>query len=209
MKVKYITDYNFIYQYIKLSDCCGKEALKPNLFDSIKSKIEGNKYTYYIKVTSSFYVGLSFEIKEDIIINEKKKLEMVSEVIVEFYKSMIKYYQSKIVELKVYELYEKYNKDEFIKLQNLIRYITHFLTKLYYEYPLNEDRKTSGDVNELMEQYHIREQINELKDKLMLLREISENQMTKKEEQKREKWNIRFAIIGIVIALIDIICNFL
>lgn len=63
--------------------------------------------------------------------------------------------------------------------------------------------------DELMRKHHIKEQIGELRDKLNLIREISISKYSEEINNDREKWNKRFALIGILIAVVDIVCNFI
>ena len=154
--------------------CTDKKVLKPNLSNLIKKKSVENvdyiDYTYSIEVTKQLYYIVTFKVlKEENNINE---LEITSRVIVEFYKIIISYYQKTISELNIHSLYEENDKEELKKLEDIIRYISHFLTKIYYEYPVNEENEASKICDELMRKYHIKEQIGELRDKLNLIREI-------------------------------------
>ncbi|WP_288862256.1 hypothetical protein [uncultured Sneathia sp.] len=192
-------------------NCTLKKALKPNLSNLIKKKSVENvdyiEYTYSIEVTKQLYYIFTFKVlKEENNINE---LEITSRVIVEFYKIIISYYQKMISDLNIYSLYKENDKAELEKLEELIRYISHFLTKIYYEYPVNEENEASKICDELMRKYHIKEQIGELRDKLNLIREISISKYSEEINNDREKWNKRFALIGILIAVVDIVCNFI
>ena len=55
-----------------------------------------------------------------------------------------------------------------------------------------------------MEKYNIDAQIEELEKNLNLIREIGVYHLERKEEKTIERWNIIFAVIGIIIAFIEV-----
>lgn len=207
IEFKTLKDKNSIKDFY----CTDKKALKPNLSNLIKKKSVENvdhiEYSYSIEVTKQLYYIVKFKVlKEE---NNRNELEITSRVIVEFYKIIISYYQKMISDLNIYSLYQKNDREELKKLEELIRYISQFLTKIYYEYPVNEENEASKICDELMRKHHIKEQIGELRDKLNLIREISISKYSEEVNNVREKWNKRFALIGILIAVVDIVCNFI
>lgn len=211
LKNLYVERINVKLPVKNLKECSGNNALKSNLSSYIKMEKESDtQYSYYISITETFYYKFKFNILEESKgMENKNRLEITARIIVEFYKNIILYYQKEISNLKIYSLYKENNKEELEKLEKLIRYISLFLIKLYFEFPLREENETSKICDELMEKYHIKEQVSELRSKLNLIRKISTFKYNERMNDNREKWNTRFAIIGIFIAIVDIVCNFI
>ncbi|WP_374124345.1 hypothetical protein [Leptotrichia hongkongensis] len=220
---KYINEENKV---------CGKDALKGNLRDNISYNNPGNDknhYYYYfkmsnekftvIKVNKKFPVELETNSKDDdskIIKIRKENLETVGEAIIYYYSEIVKYFQIKIATLDFERLYEDYSEEGLKKIEKIIQEITLFYAKMYYRYPIREVRSSSTKLHEVMEEYNIDEQFNELEKTVSLIRDIINYQLERKREKEKEKedkrsenWNKIFAAIGIALAVIEIVQGFL
>ena len=117
---------------------------------------------------------------------------------------MIKYYQEEVAKLEIENFYKNINEKNLKKIEKIIGELTIFFTKVYYHYPLYEEREVSEYIVYLMEKYNIDLQIEELEKNLNLIREIGIYQLESKEGKVRERWNTIFALIGLGIAFLEI-----
>ena len=189
-----------------------RNSLKPNLRNSIflgKNKKDG-KFYYYFKTGNNFLTAFILNEEAFKIFNNKdekfdtKRLKLTSTLIVLYYKKMIKYYHEEVADLEIEDLYKDFNEKNLNRIEKIIKELTIFFTKVYYHYPLYEEREVSEYLEYLMEKYNINAQIEELEKNLNLIREIGVYHLERKEEKTRERWNIIFAVIGIIIAFIEV-----
>ena len=191
-----------------------RNSLKPNLRNSIflgKSKID-EKFYYYFRTNDNFMTAFilneeAFKIFENSNDSEKldnKRLKLTSTLIVLYYKKMIKYYQEEVANLEIENFYKNINEKNLKKIEKIIGELTIFFTKVYYHYPLYEEREVSEYIVYLMEKYNIDLQIEELEKNLNLIREIGIYQLESKEGKVRERWNTIFALIRLGIAFLEI-----
>lgn len=217
-KKKYINEENKV---------CGKDTLKGNLRDNISySNIEKDKnyYYYFFKISEEKYTAIKVNKKfpEEIEKNSeddkirKENLRIVGEAIVYYYSEIVKYFQIKIATLDFERLYEDYSEEGLKKIEKIIQEITLFYAKMYYRYPIREVRSSSTKLHEVMEEYNIDEQFNELEKTVSLIRDIINYQLERKREKEKEKedkrsenWNKIFAAIGTALAVIEIVQGFL
>ncbi|MDO5088528.1 MAG: hypothetical protein Q4D53_01970, partial [Leptotrichiaceae bacterium] len=170
-----------------------RNSLKPNLRNSIfmgKHKDTGEFY-YYFKSSADFMTRFILNEEAFKIFSadnesgsvESKRLKITSTLILIYYREMIKYYQEKAAELKVEELYESFEEKRLKEVEEIIKEIMIFFTKVYYRHPIYEERETSQYLEYLMEKYNITDQINELEKTLNIIREIGIYQLKRKEEK--------------------------
>lgn len=211
----------------KKEEICGKESLKPNLRENITVSVppENKSYYYYFKLSEKMVTRIKVKKefpreKTEMTENEKikirtQKLRIIAEVIGFYYYNMTKYFQEQIASLDIEKLYAEYSEEGLRKIERIIQEITLFYAKIYYKYPLIEERKSSKELLEIMEKFNIDEQLLELEKVGSLIREIISYQLKIKQEkqkeiedERREKWNKIFAAIGIVLAVLQIIQGF-
>nr|WP_315047075.1 hypothetical protein [uncultured Leptotrichia sp.] len=203
---------------------CGQNALKPNLRDSITVSVpfKNAKYYFYyfklsenkitrIKVDDEFPVGENDDVKVN-----TKKLEIIAKVIPFYYYCITKYFQEKIASLDIQKLYNEYSEEGLKKVEKIMQEITLFYAKMYYEFPMLENRKKAEKTLELMEKLNVNEQLKELEKTISLIRDIVNYQLERKREREKEeeakrseKWNMIFTTIGVVLAIIQIVQGFL
>ena len=212
---------------------CGKDALKGNLLDNITYGIpnedKDSQYFYYfkmseekvtaIKVNKRFPKEVELSNENDnpeIIKLRTENLKTVGEAIIYYYSEIVKYFQIKIASLDIERLYKDYSEEGLKEIEDVMQEITLFYAKMYYKYPIQEERKTSIKLHKEIQDYNIDEQFNELEKTISLIRDIIAYQLERKrekenkiEEAKKEKWNIIFTIIGILLAIIQVIQPFL
>ncbi len=206
---------------------CDRESLKPNLRNNITVSVppEGNYFYYYFKLSENMITRLKAEKKfpkesPEMTENERKevsneKLKMIAEAIGVYYYNMTKYFQEQIAGLDIEKLYAEYSEEGLKKIERIIQIITLFYAKIYYKYPLIEERRSSEELLKIMERFNIDEQLTELEKVVSLIREIVSYQLKIKQEkqkeiedERREKWNKIFAAIGIVLAVLEIVQGF-
>ncbi len=211
----------------KKEEICGKESLKPNLRENITVSVppENNYYYYYFKLSEKMVTRIKVKKefpreKNGMTESEKiqirtQKLRIIAEVIGFYYYHMTKYFQEQIASLDIEKLYAEYSEEGLRKIERIIQEITLFYAKIYYKYPLLEERKSSKELLEIMEKFNIDEQLAELEKVGSLIREIVSYQLKIKQEkekeiedERREKWNKIFAAIGIVLTILQIIQGF-
>lgn len=198
-----------------------RNSLKPNLRNSIFLAENKKDNTFFVffklsnKISSLF--SLNDEAKNILKSNSKnneietKKLKLIATLIVKYYRQMIKAYQEEIATLPIEILFSEYSEHYFNLVENIIQKLLIFFTRVYYRYPLYEDNDVNKYLEYLMSKYNILDQIIELEKTLHLIREISISQIKRREEKKKEKddkknekWNVIFAILGILIAVIEV-----
>ena len=204
------------------TEICGNDTLKPNLKNKISLFVNktSDYYDYYFKLSENKITQISRKRKfpdedKNMTKYNTERLKLLGEAISKYYSVMITYFQEKVSELDIEKLYLNYSADDFMKVENILKEMTLFYTKMYYKYPISENRKSSKDIEEILKKYNIEEQIQELERTLNLIRNIARYQIRKKEEQIKEKektrsnlWNISFAVIGIIIGVVQIIQAF-
>ena len=219
---KYINEENKV---------CGKNALKGNLIDNINYSDPGNDRNYYyyfkiseervtaIKVNKKFPKEIELSNENDnpeIIKFRTENLRTVGKAIIYYYSEIVKYFQIKIASLDIKSLYKDYSEEGLKEIEDVMQEITLFYAKMYYKYPFQEERKTSIKLHEEIQDYNIDEQFNELEKTISLIRDIITYQLERKrekenkiEEAKKERWNIICTIIGILLAIVQVIQPFL
>ena len=208
-------------------EVCGKNALKPNLLNNITVSVPKtyDRYYYYFKLSDNlitrFMVNGQFPnetenmSEADKIKIRTKKLETVARVIVRYYYDITKYFQERISALDIEKLYDEYSEEGLKEIERIMQEITLFYAKMYYKYPLAEEKKASKALKEEMERYNVDEQLAELEKTVSLIRDIVSYQLESKREKEKEKaekkseiWNMIFATIGVVLAIIQIVQGF-
>jgi len=114
-----------------------------------------------------------------------KKLETVARVIVRYYYDITKYFQERISALDIEKLYDEYSEEGLKEIERIMQEITLFYAKMYYKYPLAEEKKASKALKEEMERYNVDEQLAELEKTVSLIRDIVSYQLERKREKGR------------------------
>lgn len=226
-KDKYVKRKEYILKKLENRDkseekevkIAGENALKPNLSNHIKFIIfEDSQLIYYFKKYDIYVVVGNYSKNSD---NENlndfiskienndtsinsEKLKLLGKVILKFYKNMINEFQGKISNLNI-DYCKEYSNEDLNKVENVYNEIVDFFINVYYKYPLNEDNQSSIEIEEALKKYNIDDEVSELERKLSIIKNIIEMKIQKKSESKREKWNIIFTIIGIILALLQVL----